>query len=171
MEVLGDFVMTNLNPRTYLAACAVAASAFLLASCTSGSGEGKAGSAPSFSSAPVESRAATGSSEKKLTEQAQAALAAVHSGKMVEAGVERVNDGIHTEPTLSEGKTYKLNLVCFGSGDAQLTFVPASAGKETKIPCDRSVVQQRITMHKWVHIDVDGAKGSTGMIAWQIDAI
>ncbi|MEU0433936.1 hypothetical protein ABZ153_20285 [Streptomyces sp. NPDC006290] len=163
--------MTYSNPRAYLAACAVAASAFLLASCTSGSGEGEAVSAPPSPSASSESRTATGSSEEKLTEQAKAALAAVHSGKMVEAGVERVNDGIHTEPTLSEGKTYRLNLVCFGSGSAQLTFVPASAGTETRVPCDQSVVQQRITMHKPVHIDVDGAKGSTGMIAWQIDAI
>ncbi|MFD6554450.1 hypothetical protein [Streptomyces sp. NPDC058398] len=163
--------MTYSNPRAYLAACAVAASAFLLASCTSGGGEGKAVSAPPSPSRPSESRTATGPSEKKLTEQAQAALATVHSGKMVEAGVERVNDGIHTEPTLSEGKTYRLNLVCFGSGSAQLTFVPTGAGAKTRVPCDQSVVQQRITTHKQVHIDVDGAKGSTGMIAWQIDAI
>ncbi|MET7981582.1 MULTISPECIES: hypothetical protein [unclassified Streptomyces] len=171
MEVLGDFVMTYSSPRAYLAACAVAASAFLLASCTSGSGEGEARSAPPSPSAPIESRTPTGSSEKKLTEQAQAVLAAVHSGTMVEAGVERVNDGIHTEPTLREGRTYRLNLVCTGSGSARLTFVPVSAGKETEVPCDQSVVQQRITMHKRVHIDVDGTKGSTGMIAWQIDAI
>ncbi|WP_393083696.1 hypothetical protein [Streptomyces sp. LN704] len=163
--------MTSSNSRAYVVACAVAASAFLLVSCTSGSGEGEAVSAPASPSAPSGSRTATESSEKKLTEQAQAALAAAHSGKMVEAGVERVDDGIHTEPTLSEGKTYRLNLVCFGSGSAQLTFVPASAGTETRVPCDQSVVQRRITMHKPVHIDVDGAKGSTGMIAWQIDAI
>ncbi|MFD9460287.1 hypothetical protein [Streptomyces sp. NPDC060027] len=167
--------MTYSNPRAYLAACAVAASAFLLASCTSGSGEGEAASAPPSTSVPSESRTANASSEKKFTEQAQAALAAVRSGKMVETGVERVADGIHTEPTLSEGKTYRLNVVCFGSGSAQLTFVPASVGTETKVPCDQSVVQQRvqqrITMHRSIHIDVDGAKGSTGMIAWQIEAI
>lgn len=159
------------NPRAWLAACAVVATASLLASCTSDSGEGEAVSSPPSRSGPGESTTATASSVERLTEQAQAALAAVHGGKMVEAGVERVHDGIHTEPTLSEGRTYRLDLVCFGSGSVQLTFVPASAGTEARVPCDQSVVQQRITLHKPVHIDVDGAKGSTGMIAWQIDAI
>ncbi|MFF3990208.1 hypothetical protein ACFY0B_37250 [Streptomyces sp. NPDC001797] len=90
---------------------------------------------------------------------------------MVEAGAERVTDGVHTEPTLSQGKTYKLNLVCVGSGSAQLTFSPASTGPKTEVPCDQSVVQQRITAHKPVRIDVDGVKGSTGVIAWQIDTV
>jgi hypothetical protein len=33
------------------------------------------------------------------------------------------------------------------------------------------VVQQRITVHKPVRVDVDGAKGATGVIAWRIDAV
>ncbi|MGW4728881.1 hypothetical protein ACWEQC_06820 [Streptomyces shenzhenensis] len=115
------------------------------------------------------SQTSAGPSEQKLTEQAQAALAAVHDGKMVEAGAERVSDGIHTEPTLSEGKTYRLNLVCFGSGSASLTLAPES--KETPVPCDQSVIQQRIMADKPVRIDVNGTKGSSGVIAWQIDAI
>ncbi|MGJ5759930.1 hypothetical protein [Streptomyces galbus] len=90
---------------------------------------------------------------------------------MVEAGAERVTDGIHTEPSLSEGRTYRLNLVCVGTGRVQLAFTPTSAGTETEVPCDRSVVQQRITAHEPIRIDVDGTKGSTGVIAWQIDAI
>jgi hypothetical protein len=52
-----------------------------------------------------------------------------------------------------------------------LTFTPASTGTDTEVPCDQSVVQQRITAHKPVHVDVDGAKGSTGVLAWRIDAI
>ncbi|MCZ4509519.1 hypothetical protein O3Q52_15190 [Streptomyces sp. ActVer] len=162
--------MTYSSPRAWLTGCAVAASSFLLASCTSGSGDDTNANSSS-SPAPSVSQTATGSSEKKLTEQAQAALAAVHSGTMVEAGAERVTDGIHTEPNLSEGKTYRLNLVCFGSGNAQLAFTPGSAGAKTTVPCDQSVVQQRITANKPIRIDVDGTKGSTGMIAWQIDAI
>jgi hypothetical protein len=82
-----------------------------------------------------------------------------------------VTDGVHTEPTLSRGKTYKLNLVCVGSGSAQLTLSPTSIGPKTEVPCDQSVVQQRITAHQPVRIDVDGAKGSTGVIAWQIDTV
>jgi hypothetical protein len=158
------------NPRAWFAGCAVAASVILLTSCTSGSGDGEASQHPS-SPAESGSQAAPGPSRKKLTEQAQAALTTVHGGRMVEAGAERVIDGIHTEPSLSEGTTYRLNLVCVGNGSAQLTFTPASTGTETKVPCDQSVVQQRITVHKPVRIDVDGTKGSTGVIAWRIDAI
>lgn len=162
--------MTFSSPRAWLTGCAVAASVVLLASCTSGSDDGKASKDHSPPAASG-SQTATEPSQKKLTEQAQAALTAVHSGKMVEAGAERVIDGIHTEPSLNEGRAYRLNLVCVGNGSAQLTFTPASTGTETKVPCDQSVVQQRITVHKPVRIDVDGAKGSTGVIAWRIDAI
>lgn len=164
--------MTNLSPRAWFAGCVVAASALLLTSCTSASGDGKATGTTSSPPAASASQAAAKSREKKLTDQAQSALAGFHAGKLVEAGAERVTDGIHTQPTLSQGKTYKLNLVCVGSGLAQLTLTPASTGSKTKIPCDQSVVQQRITAHKLpVRIDVDGVKGSTGVIAWQIDTI
>jgi hypothetical protein len=44
-------------------------------------------------------------------------------------------------------------------------------GPREEVPCDQSVVQQRITAHKPVRVDVDGAKGSTGVLAWRIDAI
>ncbi|MFC9459128.1 hypothetical protein [Streptomyces sp. NPDC056983] len=90
---------------------------------------------------------------------------------LVEAGVERVSDGIHTEPGLSEGKTYRLNLVCAGTGSAQLVFVPANAGAKATVPCDGSVVQQRISPDKLVRINVEGSKGASGVVAWQIDAL
>jgi hypothetical protein len=162
--------MSYSNPRGWIAGCMVVASFVVLTACTSGSSDAKASKTPS-SSASSGSEGATAPSEKKLTEQAQAALTAVHTGKMVEAGSERVTDGIHTEPNLSQGKTYKLSLVCVGRGSGHLTFTPATTGKATRVPCDQSVVQQRITGHKSAHIDVDGAKGSTGVIAWQIDTI
>ncbi|WRZ92856.1 hypothetical protein OHB54_29705 [Streptomyces sp. NBC_01007] len=170
MEVLGIRSTICSSPRAWPAVCVVAASVFLLTSCTSDSGEGKAAGTPSSQSASSEPHAETGPSEKKLTEEAQAALAAVQGGRMVEAGVERVADGIHTEPTLSEGRTYRLDLVCVGGGSARLALSPVSTGTETEVPCDRSVVQQRITVHKQVRVDVDGVKGSTGVIAWRIDA-
>ncbi|MFE5890777.1 hypothetical protein ACFQ6E_17800 [Streptomyces sp. NPDC056462] len=153
-----------------LSGCAVVVSAFLLTSCTA-SESGADSEANSPSPGPSRPRPATEPSEKALTEQAQAALAAVHNGAMVEAGVERVIDGVHTEPGLERGKTYRLNLVCAGSGSAQLEFMPASGGAGTTVPCDESVVQQRITADKLVRINVEGAKGATGVIAWQIDAL
>jgi hypothetical protein len=162
--------MTYLNPRACLAGCVVAASALLLTSCASGSGEPRAGGS-SQSSTPSNSATTNGPSEKKATQQAQAALASVHSGTLVEAGAERVTDGIHSEPSLSKGKTYKIKLVCVGTGSAQLSFKPASTGPKTTVPCDQSVVQQRITGDGPIRINVEADKGATGMIAWQVDAI
>ncbi|MFG3015534.1 hypothetical protein ACGFZB_34855 [Streptomyces cinerochromogenes] len=145
-------------------------SAFLLTSCTmSGSGGDRADS--SRSPAPSSTRTQSKQSEKELGKQAQAALAAVRGDTPVEAGAERVTEGIHSEPTLSKGKTYRISLACAGEGSAQLTFVPAEVGRKTTVPCDKSVVQQRITADKPVRIDVDGTRGSTGMIAWQINAL
>ncbi|GAA3078735.1 hypothetical protein GCM10010448_70400 [Streptomyces glomeratus] len=168
--MVGNFVMTYVNPRVWLAGCAAATSVLLLTSCTSDKGEGKAGGS-SQSSAPSNSAATTGPSEKKVTEQAQAALAAVHSGRFFAAGAERVTDGVHTETVLSKGKNYKFNLVCVGSGSAQLSFTPASTGPKVRVPCDQSLVQRRITGDGPVRINVDGARGATGVIAWQVDAI
>lgn len=163
--------MTCSNLRTaQLAGCSVLVSAFLLTSCTVSAGGGDRADS-SQSPAPSPARTTTEQSEKELGEQARAALAAVHSGTPVEAGAERVTDGIHSEPTLSKGKTYRISLACAGNGNAQLTFVPANAGRKTAVPCDLSVVQQRITTAKPVRVDVDGTRGSTGVIAWQINAV
>ncbi|MEV6022529.1 hypothetical protein [Streptomyces sp. NPDC052036] len=162
--------MTYLNPRVWLTGCAAATSVLLLTSCTSGSAENKAGDSTQ-PPAPSNSATTTGPSEKQVTEQAQAALAAVHSGTFFAAGAERVTDGVHTETILSKGKNYKLNLVCFGSGGAQLSFTPASTGPKATVPCDQSLVRRRFTGDGPVRINVDGAKGATGVIAWQIDAI
>lgn len=162
--------MTYVNPRVCLAGCALAASVLLLASCTSDDGKDKAG-ASSPSSASSTSATATSPSEKEVAEQAQAALAAVQSGKFFASGTERVTDGVHTETILSKGKSYKLNLVCIGTGSAQLSFTPASTASKANVPCDQSLVQQRITGHGSVRINVDGAKGATGVIAWQVDAV
>ncbi|MFJ7148029.1 hypothetical protein ACIQVT_07495 [Streptomyces sp. NPDC100445] len=152
------------------AGCSVLLAAFLLTSCTtSGSGGDKAGA--SRSPTPSSARTATEHSEKELGKQARAALAAVRGGTPVESGAERVTDGIHSEPTLSKGKTYRISLACAGKGNARLTFVPADAGSGTTVPCDKSVVQQRITADRPVRVDVDGTRGSTGVIAWQINAV
>ncbi|MCN9239599.1 hypothetical protein NGF19_02185 [Streptomyces sp. RY43-2] len=142
---------------------------FTLASCTSSGNDNhaSASSPPTPSSSPT----ATGLSEQQLTKQAQDALAAVHTGHLVEGGTERVTDGIHTEPMLDAGKAYRLTLVCVGSGSAHVTFTPASAGKQSTLPCDQSVAQQRITAPRQIRLDVDATKGATGVIAWQIDSI
>nr|WBO79013.1 hypothetical protein SBE_002684 [Streptomyces sp. SBE_14.2] len=156
--------MIHPRPRgaTRLAGCAAVLSALLLTSCTS---------SDSGASHPAASPAPSGPSEKTLTDRAQAALAAVSSGTSVEAGAERLSDGIHTEPTLRKGKTYRLNLACAGTGSARVEFVPEKAGTPTSVPCDESIVQHRLTGDGPLRIDVAGAGGSTGVIAWEIDAL
>lgn len=164
--------MTRSSPRTKrFTAGAALLTALVISGCSgSADDEGKdADSSPSTT--PSSTQTAPETSEKQLTKQAQAALAAVQGGTLVEAGAERVTDGVRTEPALTSGKTYKLNLVCAGTGSAQLTFSPASVGAKATVPCDRSVVQRRITADKAVRIDVDGTEGSTGVIAWRIDAV
>ncbi|QKW27233.1 hypothetical protein HUT11_14710 [Streptomyces seoulensis] len=79
-------------------------------------------------------------------------------------------EGIHSEPTLNKGKTYRLSLACAGRGNARLTFVPANAGRQATVSCDGAVAQQRITGGGPVRIDVYGTEGSSGAIAWQVDA-
>ncbi|MFF9817729.1 hypothetical protein [Streptomyces sp. NPDC014006] len=162
--------MTQVRRRSGIAGCAAVAAALLLASCTSNAHEGKAASRTP-STGPSRSATAAQANEKRLTDRAQAALTAVHSGGMVEAGAERVTDGIHTEPHLTTDKTYHLSLVCYGSGSARLTFKPASAGTAATVPCDQSVVQQRITAQMPLRVDLDAAPGATGVVAWQIDAM
>ncbi|MFG2606861.1 hypothetical protein ACGFT2_25415 [Streptomyces sp. NPDC048514] len=170
LEVLGDLVMTRATARRWIAGCTVTASVFLLASCTSDAGDGKTARTSSRPS-PSSARTAGESSEKRLTEQAQTALAAARSGRSVESGAERLTDGIHTEPSLHAGKTYELRLVCVGHGAAQLRFKPTGNGTPAKVPCDQSVVRQRISAGEQIHIDVDATHGSNGVVAWEIASI
>ncbi|MGW6906505.1 hypothetical protein [Streptomyces sp. NPDC054940] len=94
---------------------------------------------------------------------------------MVESGTERVSDGIHSQPTLTPGTTYKLTVVCAGSGTAEIEFTPAEVGPRKSVPCDGSAVFERLRVPKelkpeeeFVRLDVRGKPGATGMMAWRI---
>ncbi|MFF3512209.1 hypothetical protein [Streptomyces sp. NPDC002573] len=163
------------RPRARLAAGTVTAAVLGLVSCTASEGHGAAASGAASPSAsrvaarPAEQRLGQRRfEEERLGEQAQAALGGFGGGGMVEAGTERVADGIHTEPLLGRGRVYRLDLVCIGRGRARVVFTPAGTGTEGGVPCDRSVVRRRITSHGPLRIDVDGVKGSTGVVAWVI---
>src|SRR5690242_13571884 len=63
---------------------------------------------------------------KKLGAQATAALDAAGTlspddDRLVEAGLERVTDGIHTRPELKQGKSYQLVVACAGEGSVNVT--------------------------------------------------
>lgn len=86
----------------------------LLTACTSDHGAGR-----SRSPSPEASHESTeGQAGKRLTDQAESALDAVtDQGTSIAAGVERVSDGVHTQPGLVEGVLYKLTVVCAGGGN------------------------------------------------------
>ncbi|MEU5531903.1 hypothetical protein [Streptomyces sp. NPDC020362] len=111
--------------------------------------------------------------DKRLTDQVQSALDAVtdKGSSMVESGVERVSDGVHTQPDLSQGAIYKLAVVCAGKGTAEIAFTPAVAGSKKPVPCDQSVVFERLTAKGSLRLDIQGGSGATGMIAWRINKV
>lgn len=90
---------------------------------------------------------------------------------MVESGVERVTDGAHSEPLLSKGKSYRLSVVCAGSGDVEITFTPNSVSSKKIVSCDQSTFQQRFIAENPLRIDVTKKGDSTGVIGWRIDRV
>ncbi|QHC33446.1 hypothetical protein GR129_14895 [Streptomyces sp. HF10] len=90
---------------------------------------------------------------------------------MVESGVERVSDGVHTRPGLARGTAYKLTVVCAGKGAAEIVVAPSGAGGRRAVPCDGSVVFERLTAEGALKVDVRGEPGAAGMIAWRIDKV
>jgi hypothetical protein len=165
MEVLGNVLMMPRPVR--LLGCALVLALFLTA-CTS-SDDSTPGQKASPSAAHRSSEA---QAEKNLTTQVQSAVDAVASqgSSMVESGVERVSDGVHTRPDLANGTTYKVTVACAGKGSAEIAFTPAVSSKQP-VPCDGSVVFERFTAKDSLRIDVQGNPGSKGMIAWRINKI
>ncbi|MFK4149149.1 hypothetical protein [Streptomyces sp. NPDC004065] len=110
--------------------------------------------------------------EKRLTAAARSALDGVtdEGASMVESGVERVSDGVHTQLGLTQGTTYKLTVVCAGKGTVRITLAPAAAGEKKPIPCDQSIAFERIKPKAAsAHLDIVGNPGASGMIAWRVN--
>ncbi|WP_147286009.1 hypothetical protein [Streptomyces corynorhini] len=159
----------RLSQRTMLLGCTALCS-LLLVSCTSGQDnrpKGAASSASSSAHAPSQQR-----TEKKLAAEARTAVdgTAVEE-KLVESGVERVPDGVRSEPFLHEKDEYRLTVACAGDGDVRITFTPAVGIATKSLPCDRSVVSERFVAPGSVRLDITGGQGASGMIAWRISKI
>ncbi|MFJ4785890.1 hypothetical protein [Streptomyces sp. NPDC088794] len=161
---------TTRGVRAVLFGCALAP-VFLLVACTSESDTEAGGPTPSAS--PSRSNTAA-QQEKRLTAQVQSALdgTVTDNDSMVESGIERVSEGIHTEPGLTPGATYRLTLVCDGSGVADVDFTPKSTPAPKPVVCDGAMSAQRFTAATAsLHIDVQGRSGATGMIGWRVDRV
>ncbi|MET8023173.1 hypothetical protein [Streptomyces avermitilis] len=158
-----------MRPRSgWLLGCVLAPS-LLLTACTSDHD-----SAPESTASPAATHRNTeAQAEQKLTAQAQSALDAVtdQDDSMVESGVERVSDGVHTQPDLARGVSYKLSVVCAGKGDTEIAFTPTSAGSKKSVSCDRSVVFERFVGKDSLRLDIQEKPGVTGVITWRINKV
>lgn len=156
----------SLGIRRTAIASGVVAPVLCLTGCTPGDTP-----APDRSATASPRTSADPSRDTKLTAQARSALDAVgeQGQSMVESGVERVSDGVHTQPVLSPGRSYELTVVCAGRGEARIVFTPGGTAAEKTLPCDRSVVFERFVSSEGVRIDVRGDAQASGMIAWRIN--
>ncbi|MFJ3333074.1 hypothetical protein [Streptomyces sp. NPDC086766] len=152
----------------WIIGCALAPT-LLLTACTShNDAEATHSPSPTATHQSTEAQA-----EKRLTAEVQSALDATtdKGSSMVESGVERVSDGVHTQPSLTQGKTYKLTVACAGKGTAEIVLTPSSAGEKKPVPCDQSVVFERIKPKASLRLDVVGKPGASGMVAWRINKV
>ena len=141
---------------------------FFLAACTAGAG---AQPVHANSASPNRTTTTAAQQEKKLGAEARSALQATATGSMVASGLERVSDGLHTDPGLSAGTAYRLTVVCAGTGTAAIEFAPAGAAARKPFSCDGTTVLERFTAKHAQHVDINGGRGATGMIAWRIERV
>ncbi|MFJ7077673.1 hypothetical protein [Streptomyces sp. NPDC098781] len=147
-------------------------SAALVAGCTTGSEDE---STPSKAPKPTASSPNSEDEEQANEELVERAL---RTGEMsdlgdlfVEAGLERVSDGIHAYSTAANGKAFTLSVACSGSGKVRLTVALKRPLKQT-MACDGVPVHQRVhNPPDRVKIDVDGLPESSGMVGWRIDEL
>ncbi|MFJ8197642.1 hypothetical protein [Streptomyces sp. NPDC096152] len=90
---------------------------------------------------------------------------------LVEAGLERVGDGIHTESVTTRGKDYQLRVACAGKGKIILS-VASKEPTHRIISCDGVPASRRISDSPGrLRIDAEGVNGAVGMIGWRIDKV
>ncbi|WP_344403291.1 hypothetical protein [Streptomyces longisporus] len=139
-----------------------------LAACTSGPGGGPVHGS---SASPSRTTTTAAQQEEKLGAEARSALQATATGSTVASGLERVSDGLHTDPGLSAGTAYRLTVVCAGTGTVAIEFAPAGAAVRKPFSCDGTTVLERFTAKQAQHVDINGGRGATGMIAWRIERV
>ncbi|MEU1892656.1 hypothetical protein [Streptomyces pristinaespiralis] len=149
--------------------CVGLLSAVMVTGCTGNSGSTDA---PTKQTTPTTAASQpTGTNDKMLGEQAEAALdtVTIDDPEFVESGLESLADGIHTDSPLTRGKSYRLGVACAGQGKAKLSVHVEGKPVVRSFDCDGTAVHQRITdAPSRLRVDVDGEPGSSGMVAWRI---
>lgn len=161
--------------RRLVLCCASVLSVALAAGCTSdtsgATGPGASKSRPGQQ--PTNPSDAPARTEAKLAKQLEEVLGTEEVSDsdplFVEAGLERVSDGIHTEPELVRGRSYELAVACAGQGGVTLSVALDNPARRT-VHCDGVPIRLRVTgSAAKVGIDTEGMPGATGMVAWRLD--
>ncbi|MFC9246785.1 hypothetical protein ACFT7S_23165 [Streptomyces sp. NPDC057136] len=178
MAILDDeFMRRQPRPlrRSIVLCCVSVFSIALAAGCTNepGGPTGPSASESSPGQQGADPSEASARAEKKLGKQVEEVLdtAEVSDGDptFVEAGLERVSDGFHTEPELIRGRSYKLAVACAGKGKISLSVVLNDRVRQT-VQCDGVPLRLRITASAAkARIVTEGIPGVTGMVAWRLD--
>ncbi|MFG2112242.1 hypothetical protein ACGFRB_06340 [Streptomyces sp. NPDC048718] len=161
--------------RIRLSGAALAASLLLAACSTAGtSHQSTPTGSTAHASPPGDAESSAQTSERKLTAQVKAAMDSLSAGDketLVASGVERVQDGVHTQPGLVKGTKYRLAVVCAGHGDVEVSFTPAEAAEPKVVPCDQSMALVRFSGSPDLLVGIAGKSGATGMIAWKVSKV
>ncbi|CAM5544794.1 hypothetical protein STANM337S_04412 [Streptomyces tanashiensis] len=157
--------------RKPLTAAAVLSLATLLTAGCSGGATQSAPPSPSGKKSSAAGEASSAKTEESQGERAKAALVgiSVDDPEFAESGLERAQEGVHSRPSLTKGKTYKLSVACVGTGTVNV----AIAGKAPEsVPCDGVPTNRRVeNAPERLPIDIDPTKGATGMVAWQVSSM
>ncbi|MGW3389920.1 hypothetical protein [Streptomyces cinereoruber] len=87
----------------------------------------------------------------------------------MESGLERVREGVHHRSPLMKGKTYKLSVVCVGTGGVQVVIAD---GDPQSVPCDGVPASRRVeSSPEQLPVDITAEAGATGMVAWQVVSV
>ncbi|MEV7563925.1 hypothetical protein [Streptomyces tanashiensis] len=161
--------MTALR-KPLTSAAILSLAALLTAGCTGGTTPSGTPSAPDTKSS-AERKAPAEGSEEDQGRRAKAALVgvSVDDPEFLASGLERVQDGVHDRSVLEKGETYKLSVACVGTGTVNVVI--ADKAPES-VPCDGVPTGRRVeNAPERLPIDINAAKGATGMVAWQIVSV
>ncbi|WP_282694886.1 hypothetical protein [Streptomyces sp. CC208A] len=119
---------------------------------------------------PAEERTTAGDDEEAQREQAREAVGAAGVGdpEFVESGVERVTDGAHVRAALNQGEAYQVSVACVGTGTVK---VVVAARAPRTVSCDGTAAWELVeNAPAELPVEITGAAGATGMVAWRIDS-
>ncbi|MCI3907777.1 hypothetical protein [Streptomyces spectabilis] len=151
-----------------LLVCA-ALSLTLMTGCT---GDSDGSDEPTGKARPTSGKSAQAHDEQKLGKRVKEALGTEtiddSDPLFVEAGLERVSDGLHARPELAKGTSYELAIACAGTGKISLSVRGGKPAQRT-VDCDGVPATHRtVGSPEQLEIDTKRLSGATGMVGWRI---